>query len=175
MADLNLLNQTLAEVLVCACNILSDGLCDEDGSNCGCPCRAFVSAGPPVWDLEACCSDGQLSVHATDIFPFQNFPARQGTVNVCQNNLAATVVVTLLRCWPANVNDDGSAPNAAEIQAASEAIYRDLYLLTWGLLCCLQVSARKRKFLLSSGRILPPNGGCVGAEVTFSIELFDVS
>jgi len=174
MQDLNLLNLILNEILVCSCEVLSQGLCDEVGSPCNCPCRAFVTAGPPVWDLESCCSDGQLSVHATDLYPFTNFPSRQGSVNVCQNNLAANVVVTLLRCWPANVKDNGSAPTAAEIQKASEVIYRDQYLLTWGLICCLKQHARNRKFLLSGSRILPPQGGCVGVEVTFSVEIFDV-
>lgn len=174
MADMNLLNLILSETLVCVCNVLETGLCDEDGSQCGCPCRAFVTAGPPVWDLEACCGDGQLAVWADDIFPFSNFPSRSSSPEICTPSLAANIKVQLVRCWPANIKEDGSAPTALEIQAASDAIYRDLYLLSWGLICCLKTNARKRKFVFNSARIVPPNGGCVGAEISFTVELLDI-
>lgn len=174
MADMNLLNQILAETLVCVCNVLDEGLCDGEPSSCGCPCRAFVTAGPPVPDIEACCGDGQLAVWADDIYPFNNFPSRSSDPNICSQPLAANIKVQLLRCWPANMKEDGSAPTGPEIQAASDTIYRDLYLLSWGLICCLKVNARKRKFVFNSGRIVPPNGGCVGAEVSFTVELLDI-
>jgi hypothetical protein len=174
MANLNLLNEILAEILVCACEVLDQGLCDEEGSRCGCPCRAFVTAGKPVWDLEACCSDGQLAVWVEDIYPFGNFPNRASDINLCSNPLAANVKVQLLRCWPAVVRDDGSAPTGPEIQAASNDIYRDLYLLTWGLVCCLKQHARQRKFVLNGSNIVGPDGGCVGAEISFTVELIDV-
>lgn len=174
MADMNLLNQILAEILVCACTVLDTGLCDEPGSRCGCPCRAFVTAGPPVWDLEACCSDGQLAVYVKDLYPFGNFPGRTSTAEICTPSLAANVSVQLLRCWPANIKEDGSAPSAAEIQAATNDVYRDLYLLTWGLLCCLKTGSRKRKFSLTGSRVVGPQGGCVGVEVDFAIELLDI-
>ncbi len=174
MADMNLLNEILAEVLNCACESLDEGLADETGSACGCPCRAFVTAGAPVWDLEACCSDGQLAVYVKDIYPFSNFPNRGGQAEICSPTLAATVSVQLLRCWPATLEEDGRAPTAAQIQAASNDIYRDLFLLTWGLVCCMKIIARKRKYVLNGGRILGPQGGCVGAEVDFVIELLDV-
>lgn len=173
MADMNLLNQILNEVLVCACNVLETGLCDDIPSRCGCPCRAFVTAGPPVWDIEACCSDGQLAVWVEDIYPFGNFPSRAADTNFCSQPLAANVKVQLLRCWPANIGDDGRAPTATEIQQASEDIYRDLYLLTWGLICCLKAAARKRKFVLHGSKIVGPQGGCVGAEVSFVVEIID--
>ena len=111
MADMNLLNQILAEILTCACDILDQGLCDQEGSRCGCPCRAFVTAGTPVWDIEACCSDGQLAVYVRDIFPFGNFPSRGNTADICTPSLAANVTVQLLRCWP-GMKEDGSAPTA---------------------------------------------------------------
>lgn len=161
-------------MLVCACSILETGLCDEPGSNCGCPCRAFVTAGPPVWDLEACCSDGQLAVYVKDIYPFSNFPSRGGDANICTPSLAANVSVQLLRCWPANIGEEGNAPTGPQIQAASDDIYRDLYLLTWGLICCLKMAARKRKFVLNGSRIVGPTGGCIAAEVDLVIELLDI-
>lgn len=174
MSDINTLNQVLSEILVCACDTLHNGICDETGSPCSCPCRTFVTAGPPVWDNEACCSDGQLAVYVKDIFPFSNFPSRGGDANICTPSLAANVSVQLLRCWPATVEEDGTAPTAQQIQVASTDIYRDLYLLTWGLICCLKVNSRRRKYLLNGGRILGPQGGCVGAEIDITIEIIDI-
>lgn len=173
MADMDQLNQILSEILVCACNVLDYGLADSGASSCGCPCRAFVTAGTPVWDIESCCSDGQLAVYVRDIYPFSNFPSRSTNANICSPSLAANVTVQLLRCWP-GMAEDGSAPTAAQIQTASNDIYRDLYLLTWGLVCCLKQNGRNRKFALTSSRIAGPQGGCVGAEVEFAVELLDV-
>lgn len=171
--DLELLNNIMEEALACACNALNLGICDEPGSTCGCPCRMFISAGPPVQDVEACCSDGQLTVHLDRIYPFSSFPAQDGGPHICQIPLAADLVVTLYRCFPV-MNEDGSAPSGPEIDRASKDINRDLYLLSLGLLCCLSSHQRHRKFVFSGGRIIPPSGGCVGAEFRFTVELFDV-
>lgn len=173
MADMNLLNQILAEILTCACEVLDQGLGGEVGSNCGCPCRAFVTVGSPVWDVEACCSDGQLAVYVKDIFPFANFPSRNGEANICAPTLAANVGVQLLRCWP-TMDEDGTAPTGPQIQAASNDLYRDMFLLTWGLVCCLKGNNRKRKYVLNNARAVGPQGGCAGVEVEFIIELIDV-
>lgn len=174
MADINLLNQILAEILVCACDILDQGLCDGEASNCGCPCRAFVTAGQPVWDLEACCGDGQLAVYVKDLYPVSNFPSRGSDPNICTPLLAANVGIQLLRCWPATIGEDGSAPTGPQINAASVDVYRDMYLLTWGLICCLKTNARKRKFVLNNSRVVGPQGGCVGVEVDITVEVLDV-
>lgn len=170
MANLDLLNDVLEEVLICACNALNLGFCDEPGSQCGCPCRMFVSAGPPVQDIEACCDDGQLTVHLDRIYQHDNFPAQAGGPVLCQVPLAAEIVVTLYRCFPV-MNEDGSAPTGPTLDRASKDIHRDLYLLTIAVLCCLMGNGRKRKFTFNGSRIIPPNGGCVGAELRFSIEL----
>lgn len=174
MANMNLLNEILAEVLVCACDVLDQGLADEQGSNCGCPCRAFATVGTPVWDIEACCSDGQLAVYAKDIYPFSNFPSRGTAAEICSPPLATNITVQLLRCWP-TMDEDGTSPTGPQIQAASNALYRDLYLLTWGLLCCLKTAGRRRKFSLSGSRIAGPQGGCAGVEVDFAVELLEVN
>lgn len=175
MASVDLLNDILLEVLNCACTILESGICDDltTASICGCPCRTFISAGPPVADLEACCSDGQLAVYVDRIYAFGNFPSQAAGFSPCSVPLAADIVVQLLRCFPV-IHDDGSAPSHIELQNASEAIYRDLWLLTNGLLCCLAVPGRKRKFTFQNSRIIPPLGGCVGIEFRFSIELFSL-
>lgn len=170
MSNLNLVNEILEQTLVCACEALDMGFCDEEGSQCGCPCRFFVSAGPPVADLEACCNGGQLTVHLDRIYQHENFPAQAGGPVLCQVPLAADIVVTLYRCFP-TMNDDGSAPSGPELDLASKDIHRDLYLLTMSVICCLLGGGRRRKFTFNGSRIIPPQGGCIGAELRFSIEL----
>lgn len=154
------------ELLACACD------CLNTHSSCGCPCRNFISAGPPVWDMEACCSDGQLTIHLERIYVYKNFPAEQGEVNVCLAPLAADFNITLLRCFP-SVKDDGSAPTADEIGTASEILYKDLYVLTRCIICNLSSRGKYQASIFRGGRILPPQGGCAGVELRFTIELPD--
>lgn len=162
----SLLSDLMTQLLACACE------CLNTFGSCPCPCRNFISAGPPVYDLEACCNDGQLSIHLERIYASENFPAEQGRINLCQTPLAAEIVVTLLRCFP-GLKDDGSAPTADEIGAASELIYRDLYVLTNCIICNLSSRGRKQLSIFKGSRILPPQGGCVGAELRFTIQLID--
>jgi hypothetical protein len=162
----DLLTILLNQILACACE------CLNSYGSCQCPCRNFISAGPPVWDMEACCTDGQLTVHVDRIFATDNFPAEQGRVNTCQAALAAEVVVTLLRCFP-GLKDDGSAPTGDEIGAASELIYQDLYVLTNCIICNLSSRSKQQLAMYRGSRILTPQGGCIGAELRFTIQLVD--
>lgn len=161
------LNDLLTEILACACETLNAG-----ESDCECPCRVFVTAGLPVWDSEACCSDGQLTAHIERIYTFGNFPAQTVGVNLCQTPLAVDIAVTLLRCFP-TVKEDGRAPSASEIEAASLSVYRDMYLLTNGLLCCLAQQGRRRKFVFRGVRVVGPQGGCIGTEYLLTVEIAD--
>lgn len=170
MADFNLLNEILNTILVCSCNLLEFGHCNEGPSKCGCPCRAFLSAGPPAWDD---CCNSQLAVYARDLYPFSNFPSRSSSPSICTPSLAANVTVQLVRCWPV-IKEDGAVPTVTELQAASTDIYRDQYLLTEGLICCLKTGNRKRQFVLNGSRIVGPQGGCVAIEVDLSIEIFSL-
>lgn len=162
----DLITAFLNQVLACACE------CLNTFGSCQCPCRNFISAGPPVWDMEACCSDGQLSVHVDRLFVYKNFPSESGEVNQCVMPLAAEVVVTLLRCFP-GLKDDGSAPSADEIGAASELLYQDLWVLTNCIICNLSSRGRNQLSVFRGSRILPPNGGCAGVEVRFVVTLPD--
>lgn len=156
----------LNDLLGCACQ------CLNSFGSCPCPCRIFISAGPPVWDLEACCSDGQLTINVDRLFVYDSFPSEQQRVNTCQANIAADVSVVLLRCFP-SLNDDGSAPNANQIGAASEAIYQDLYVLTNCIICNLVKRGKKQESVFRGSRIVGPQGGCVGAEIKFTIAVPD--
>ena len=162
----DLLTDLQNQLLACACD------CLNQRSSCPCPCRTFISAGPPVWDLEACCSDGQLTIHTDRLYVHGNFPSEQGLVNVCVAPLAAEMTITLLRCFP-SVKDDGRAPTHDELGAASERIYEDLYVLTRCIICNLSSRGRSQKSVFRGSRIVGPNGGCVGVELKFVIELPD--
>ena len=162
----DLLTVFLNQILACACD------CLNTFGSCPCPCRIFISAGAPVWDNEACCTDGQLTVHVERLYIHGNFPAELGQVNTCQSPLAAEITVTLLRCFP-SVRDDGSAPTADEIGSASELIYQDMYALTGCIICNLATRGRMQKSVFRGSRILPPSGGCIGVELRFVSELSD--
>lgn len=169
----DLLNDALNDILTCVCTVLESGLCDECASPCGCPCRMFVSAGPPVWDNEACCGDGQLTAHIDRIYPYKNFPAQTNEIATCAMPLAADVVVTLLRCWPANIKDDGSAPTSIEIKNASEQAYRDFLLMSKGVICCLSAKGKRLPFVFTGARIVGPDGGCIGIEARYVVSIED--
>lgn len=164
----DIITATLDEILACTCSALEDGICDGDGSLCGCPCRKFISAGPPT--AENCCVDGQLTVHLEDIYQYEKFPSRTSAPSTCATLLAMGVVVTLFRCYPTS-NEDSGPPSPSDLIAATESLYRDLYLITKGVICCLTPRKKSREFVFNGGRVLPPSGGCVGVEAKFAIQL----
>lgn len=122
--------------------------------------------------MEACCSDGQLSIHVDRLYVYKDFPAEQGQVIVCVAPLAADMVITLLRCFP-SLKDDGSAPTADEIGSASEDLYQDLYVLTRCIICNLSSRGKYLSSIFRGSRILPPQGGCAGVELKFTVALPD--
>lgn len=162
----DILTQLLNQILGCACE------CLNTFGSCPCPCRTFITAGPLAWDLSSCCSDGALVIGVDRIYVHGNFPAEQGGVNTCLAPLAADITMKLLRCFP-GLHDDGSDPTADELGAASEKIYQDLYVVTHCVICNLSSRGRYQKFVWRGGQILGPQGGCIGAEWKFTIELPD--
>jgi len=160
----DILTILLNQLLACICD------CLNTYGSCQCPCRIFISAGPPPQDR--CCEDGQLAIWADRIYTHGNFPSELSTVNTCMAPLAAEVTIRLDRCFPV-VKDDGSAPSGDEIGAASEAIYQDLYVMTRCLICNLSQRGRQQQSVFKGSRVLTPNGGCVSAELRLAIMLPD--
>lgn len=154
------------DVLACACAAL------DDFSICGCPCRKYVAAGPPVWDN--CCPDGQLTVHLERLYVAGNFPGANGASIVCSAPLAAEFNVTLLRCHP-TVDDNGNPPETPALDNAANQIHTDLYILVNALICCLAAKKKTQPFTLLSANIVGPNGGCVAAQIRLAVQLQDPS
>ena len=159
----DLIHATLQEILDCACAAL------DAESECRCPCRACVVAGPPVWDD---CCEGQLTVHLERLYMHDNFPAALRDPVFCNSELAGDVVVTLLRCAP-TVKDDGMAPSCPELSESARKIYQEMYILYTAIVCCLAKARRQRKFVIGDAKIVGPEGGCVGVEIRLTIELHD--
>lgn len=151
-------------ILACACSSL------DEFSTCLCPCRKYVSAGPPVWDN--CCPDGQLTVHLERLYVAGNFPGANGQSIVCSNPLAAEINVTLIRCHP-TVDDNGNPPSLTVLDNAANQIHTDLYVMLNALICCLAATAKRQPFTILSARILGPSGGCVGAEIRLAVQIQD--
>lgn len=154
---------TAQELLDCVCSAL------DLEAECGCPCRTCVVAGTPVWDD---CCEGQLTAYIERVFFHENFPSQVGEAQVCASFLAGDIVIQLLRCAPV-VNDDGSPPTCAELSESARKIYQELYISMKALVCCLAEAKRHRKYLITEGRIVGPEGGCVGFEIRVTLELHD--
>lgn len=162
-------------VLGCVCAALDDVAGTVDGQP-GCPCRACVVPGPPAWDgcNDPCSSDkvgGQLSVHVSRIFPTSTFPTEERVVQGGRNcappsTTAVEMVVTLLRCAP-TMSERGCPPSCDELGMAARTVHVDLGTIYNALLCCLPTTGTRRRgpqFHLPAGRVLEPQGGCMGVE-----------
>jgi len=150
------------EVLDCCCSALEKTIC-------GCPDRAFVSAGAVAWDR--CCDGGQLWVGVERVFAYDRFPAPATVVN-CMPPLAADLVVGILRCAP-TVNDQGEAPSCDALSASAAQVYEDAYAVVNGVLCCLVPTHKERLFVMGAQRPVGPAGGCVGTELRLTVALVD--
>lgn len=159
----DLLYLTADEILSCVCEALSLE------SVCGCPCRIYVSAGPPAWDD---CCEGQLTAWIENIFYHENFPARQTTPAICGSMLGGDLVIQLLRCAP-TVADDGSPPPGPVLDESARLLYQDMYIALNAATCCLAEARRHREYLIRDTRVIGPQGGCVGFELRLTIQLHD--
>lgn len=153
------------EVLDCACEALTG-----QDSICPCPCRKFVSIGPPVWDQ--CCDGGQLAVWLERVYVAANFPASNNTAITCSAPLAGEYVLQLIRCVP-TMDEQGNAPSAEALSDSAQDIYSDLYVAYKAVLCCLAAYKKHRNFVMRDGRFVGPQGGCAGFEIRFAVELPD--
>lgn len=150
------------EIRACVCAALEE-------TECGCPCRNGITVGETAWD--DCCA-GQLWVAVERVYPMRNFPEQELGVITCGADYAADFVIGHLLCAP-TVKDDGSAPTAPEIATSAAKVYEAAFAILNSLACCLLVAHRHRKFRILEQRFLGPEGGCVGSQTRFTLELID--
>ncbi|MEC3994984.1 hypothetical protein VSR01_16185 [Actinacidiphila sp. DG2A-62] len=177
------LHQLAETVLGCVCATLDTTAAEVPGQP-GCPCRACVVPGPPAWDG---CTDpcgggegpgGQLTVHVARTYPSTAFPIEDRQVQGARGctppaTTAVDLVVTLLRCAP-TVDDTGCPPSCDELAAAAQIVHVDLTSIYNALLCCLPSTGTRRRgpqFALGQGRVLEPQGGCMGVEQRVTVAL----
>lgn len=151
------------EVLSCVCDALTAQ------SECGCPCRTFVSAGAPAWDD---CCEGQLAAWVEAIYPYETFPIRQSTPPICGTQLAGDFALQLLRCAP-TVTDSGAIPSGPVLDDSARRVYQDMYIAANAVICCLAEAKRNRLYVVRDTRMVGPQGGCVGFEIRFTVQLTD--
>ncbi|MFF2612377.1 hypothetical protein [Kitasatospora sp. NPDC058046] len=173
----------LAETLLgCVCAELEETAAAVDGQP-GCPCRACVVPGPPAWDgcNDPCSSDaagGQLTVHVARLLATSAFPsedrALQGARNCAPPTVAVELVITLLRCAPV-MDERGCPPACDELSAAARTVNIDIATIHNAVLCCLPTATgggrRGPQFYLGPGRLLEPEGGCMGVEQRVTVAL----
>lgn len=78
--------------------------------------RAYVSHGPPAWDL---CSEDQATVHLGPV------SLRQPPNGRCGAAPQVGMVVQVVRCHP-TLDDQGQPPSEADLTAAASALADDL-------------------------------------------------
>jgi len=151
------------ELLDCCCSAL-------EKTACGCPGRAFVSAGAVAHD-DCCACDGQLWVGVERVFAYDRFPAPAGMLT-CLPPLAADIVIGVIRCAP-TVDDNGNPPTVDALNASSAQVYEDAYAVMNGVLCCLAPTSKARPAVIGNQRPVGPAGGCVGTELRLTVALVD--
>lgn len=168
-------------VLGCVCVAL-DQVADDDPAQPGCPdCRACVVPGQVAWDdcSNPCSGEGaggQLTVSVGRTYMSANFPADDRTVIGLKKctpppTLAVEIIVTLLRCAPEDTAE-GCPPSCTDLAAAARIAHIDLVTIVNALLCCLPETSTgrdDRRFVLGAGRMLGPEGGCVGVEQRLTV------
>lgn len=160
----DLFSLTAQEVLDCVCEALAEQ------STCGCPCRACVVVGRPVWDN--CCDGGQLTAFLERIYVTDGFPQADTGSILCSAPLGADFTIQLIRCVP-TMTEDGTPPSCPALSDSASAIYQDMYIAYRAIICCLAAYKKYRRFSMKDGRIVGPQGGCAGFEIGFSVELID--
>lgn len=154
---------TASELLECVCTAI------DTETECPCPCRKYISVGPPVWDE---CCEGQIAIWLDRVFYHENFPQEQGQAAICSSFLAGEFKIQWLICAP-TVHADGTLPSHIELTESARRVLQSLYVALRALACCLAVAKRHRKYIIRSSRTIGPDGGCVGWEISVTIELHD--
>ena len=158
----DLLVRLTQEILDCVCSSL-------EKTSCGCPCNAFVAAGAVAWD--SCCDGGQMWVGIERVYATGAFPS-PASVITCSPQLAADLVVGILRCAP-TLNDQGEAPSPERLTESAAQVYEDAYAVVQGVLCCLVPTSKARPFVMGIQRPVGPQGGCCGSELRLTVALVD--
>lgn len=146
------------------------------------PSRTYVSHGEPADDtgLLSCEADGQLTVHVDEDAGIEPIFRRDSNLPGTQCAFApyARFCVTLYRCVP-TIDDQGNAPNAAELDASARDLNIDAwclftYLATlWGngdlfggMFACKDVE-------WEGMTPIHPRGGAAGWRICFRVQLND--
>lgn len=126
-------------------------------------CKAFLAPGP-LPAMDDCCEcqnggEGSLwvsYVSSQAVNPFYGQP--------CGRQFTVTFRIGLTRCAH-TLNDNGSPPSAAELDADAAKIYRDRRLLLKAVTCCWAdevFDLDPGEWAIGAGDVLPTQGGCLG-------------
>lgn len=159
----DLFTPVMSAVLDCCHQGLID--CDRDVG------RAFLAAGAEVAH-DNCC-DGQLWVRLVDAFPSgRPFPSPDTSQPCGITILAARLLVGIVRC-AATVDDNGTAPDPAELTAEATGMNRDASILLSAIQCCALPGLSAQAVRIIRWTPTGPQGGCVGGEWEIIIGIDD--
>lgn len=137
--------------------------------------RVCVVPGEIAWDA---CDCGQLTINNPSQFSSNNFPAPipGGDQTQCGAPvIASTFTITALRCSP-SPDKNGHPPTCAALSNAAELLYQDKYYMRAAVICCLANLQRTHvleMYTVGSITEVGPRGGCVGAELSFTVGLIN--
>lgn len=163
----------------------------------GCPCRRYVSPGPPAADAcDGGCSvpageyPGQLTVHINRMFAtdYLNFPRRfSNAIGAASSSRdlkdcslpqvnALDLYITVFRCVP-GPTAEGCPPPAADLSASALQMSADMLAVQRAVACCYpgtstDIRRSGRRYAMGDTYMIGPSGGCVGfrTEVTVAID-----
>jgi hypothetical protein len=128
------------------------------------PERAYVAFCEPVNDCE------QLTVHGDNLTPYQDRI-------VCNMPSKMEFTITIFRCYPLGVDDNGNVIPATDLDAASRALYVDLWCIYTGLLCdysqgdLFSTVSNCDNLEINQIRCIGPDGGFAGWEITVTVDV----
>lgn len=137
--------------------------------------RVCVVPGEIAWDA---CDCGQLTINNPSQFSSNIFPTPipGGDQTQCGAPvIASTFNITALRCSPSS-DRSGHPPTCSQLQNAAELLYKDKYYMRAAAICCLAELQRTHVIeMYTVGTVIEtgPRGGCVGAEMPFTVGLIN--
>lgn len=153
--------------LDCACDALAL-------TTCGCPTCRCVLAGAVAWDH--CCDGGQLYASVERVYPSDPFPENMTEPAPCGVQLAADLVIGILRCAPTQDNS-GKPPSCEKQSAFAAMVFEDAYAIQNAITCCLAALLGEpcwlRSYVVRDQIFVGPEGGCGGSELRFTVTLDD--
>jgi hypothetical protein len=152
---------TLTELATCLCASI-EALGAEEPCTCGVVPGEVVA--PDMCDESGC---GTAWVRLSASYPANGVGVPNETLRNCGSGIGYEVELGVIRCVQI-MEDDGSGPDAATLQAAVELQLADMKAMYMAINCC----SGSKAWIVGSYTPIGPEGGAVGGILTVSMMEF---